>query len=153
MNSELRDLYQDIILDHNKNPKNFRRMENATLQAEGHNPLCGDKLELFLRVENEIIVDVSFEGEGCAISKASASLMTTFLNGKSLSEAMAVFDGFQKLVTVENEGDADFESMGKLAVFAGVREYPSRIKCAILAWHTFKSALDSGGNESTISTE
>jgi nitrogen fixation NifU-like protein len=150
--SELRELYQQVILDHNKNPRNFGKLENANRTQEGFNPLCGDHLNvhLYLNAEN-IIQDIHFEGSGCAISKASASLMTALLKGKTTSEASELFDQFRDLVTGDIEAPVDEEKVGKLAVFTGVREFPMRVKCATLAWHTMKAALE--GDEVPVSTE
>ena len=149
---DLRDLYQEIIVDHNRKPRNFGKMENATSMAEGYNPLCGDKLNLYLKTEDGRIDDVSFDGTGCAISVASASLMTESLKGKTFSEAEQIFQDFHKLVTEDtNAPDEITEHLGKLAVFAGVREFPTRVKCATLCWHTLHSILE--GNESAVSTE
>lgn len=136
-----------MILDHNQNPQNFREMENATSKAEGHNPLCGDEITLFLHVENEMITDVSFLGSGCAISKASASIMTTLLMGKSLEEAESLFDKFHTMITT---GEIS-EDMGKLTVLAGVYKFPSRVKCAVLSWHTMNNVLH--GNIKLTTTE
>ncbi|MDP6229566.1 MAG: SUF system NifU family Fe-S cluster assembly protein [Candidatus Marinimicrobia bacterium] len=144
---DLKDLYQQMILDHNQNPQNFREMENATSKAEGHNPLCGDEITLFLHVENEKITDVSFLGSGCAISKASASIMTTLLIGKSVEMAESLFDKFHTMITT---GEIS-EDMGKLAVLAGVHKFPSRVKCAVLSWHTMNNALH--GNTNLTTTE
>ncbi len=136
-----------MILDHNQNPQNFREMENATSKAEGHNPLCGDELTLFLHVENEMITDVSFLGSGCAISKASASIMTTLIKDKTISEAETLFEQFHSIITTgKSNGD-----MGKLAVLAGVYKFPSRVKCAVLSWHTMNNALH--GNTNLTTTE
>jgi nitrogen fixation NifU-like protein len=148
---ELRELYQQVILDHNKNPKNFGKLEPANRTAEGYNPLCGDRVDLYLQVEDEVIKDISFEGAGCAISKASASVMTTVLKGKSTAEAEQLFKKFQKLITSAHGAEPDLKEMGKLAIFCGVREFPLRVKCAGLAWHTMVAALK---NESApVSTE
>jgi len=147
---ELRELYQQVILDHNKNPKNFGKIEPANRTAEGYNPLCGDRIDLYLQVENGFIKDISFQGAGCAISKASASVMTTMLKGKSTAEAEQLFKKFQKLITNDTEA-VDPNEMGKLAIFAGVREFPLRVKCAGLAWHTMLAALKNGNT--TVSTE
>lgn len=144
---DLKELYQQMILDHNQNPQNFREMENATSKAEGHNPLCGDEITLFLHVENEMITDVSFLGSGCAISKASASIMTTLLMGKSLEEAESLFDKFHTMITT---GEIS-EDMGKLTVLAGVYKFPSRVKCAVLSWHTMNNVLH--GNIKLTTTE
>ncbi len=135
--SELRDLYQQVILDHRKQPRNFRKMAEANRQVDGHNPLCGDKLTVYLLVDQGIVQDISFEGSGCAISTASASMMTETLKGKSLEEAEALFEGFQKLAT---SGSSPVE-VGKLMVFSGVSEFPMRVKCATLPWHTMHAAL------------
>ncbi|MDP5957883.1 MAG: SUF system NifU family Fe-S cluster assembly protein [Candidatus Marinimicrobia bacterium] len=144
---DLKELYQQMILDHNQNPQNFREMENATSKAEGHNPLCGDEITLFLHVENEKITDVSFLGSGCAISKASASIMTTLLIGKSVEMAESLFEKFHTMITT---GEIS-EDMGKLTVLAGVNKFPSRVKCAVLSWHTMNNALH--GNTNLTTTE
>lgn len=138
--SDLNDLYQEVILDHNKRPRNFRTIEGASHHADGYNPLCGDKLTLTLTVDRDSIVDVAFLGSGCAISKASASLMTDTLKGKSVAEARALFERFHRMITTPP--DQSVEDMGKLSVLAGVREFPVRVKCASLAWHTMKAALE-----------
>src|SRR5947199_459430 len=145
--SDLRDLYQEVILDHNRRPRNFGPLPAANRRAEGHNPLCGDRVTVYLDVEGDRIRDVSFEGAGCAISTASASLMTEALKGLSLEEARTLFHGFHELVTQGDEG----EDLGKLAVFTGVREYPMRVKCATLAWHTLMAALDA--KDQPVTTE
>jgi nitrogen fixation NifU-like protein len=141
--SDLRDLYQEVILDHNKRPRNFRVMEDANHRADGHNPLCGDRVTVFVRLAGDRIEDVSFQGSGCAISKASASLMTDSVKGQTLRDVEALFQNFQSMVTAAPDSDDDVESdaLGKLAVFAGVREFPSRVKCASLAWHALRAAL------------
>ena len=151
MNQELRDLYQQVILDHNKSPRNFRKIENATQHAEGFNPLCGDHIDVYLTVEDGFVKDVSFKGEGCAISKASASLMTSTLKGKTKEEAENLFNKFHDLVTGKLGDNPDIDELGKLAVFAGVQEFPVRVKCASLAWHTMINALH--GKEEKITTE
>lgn len=152
MQQELRELYQQVILDHNKAPRNFRKIENATNTAEGHNPLCGDNVTVYLIIdENNVIKDISFQGSGCAISKASASLMTSMLKGKTVEEAEKLFHKFHDLVTDKLGDNFSINEFGKLAVFAGVREFPARVKCASLAWHTLMNALH-GKNES-VSTE
>jgi nitrogen fixation NifU-like protein len=138
--TELSDLYQEVILDHNRRPRNFRVLDDATHQAEGYNPLCGDRLNLFVRVEGSVIADIGFQGSGCAISKASASLMTDSLKGRPIDEARALFERFHRMVTTPP--DIAVEDMGKLSALAGVREFPVRIKCASLAWHTLKAALE-----------
>ena len=146
--TELRDLYQQVILDHNRNPHNFGPLPGANRHQEGYNPLCGDHLHVYLRLRDDgVIDDIHFDGSGCAISKASASMMTQLLKGKSADEARSVFDGFHRLVTAATDAPVDLEAAGKLAVFAGVREFPMRVKCATLAWHAMKSALDDGGRE------
>jgi nitrogen fixation NifU-like protein len=143
---DLRELYQTTILDHNKAPRNFGQLEAASHTADGYNPLCGDKLTVFLSVgDNERVDDVKFEGNGCAISTASASLMTEFVKGKTLSEIDATFKRFHELVTGPPSEPALAEGLGKLAVFAGVREFPMRVKCATLAWHTLDAALEGDG--------
>ena len=143
--SELRDLYQELIIDHSKKPRNFRVMEDATREADGFNPLCGDKLHLYMKVDDEgIIRDVSFKGSGCAISTASASMMTSMLKNQSLAQARNLFEMFHQMVTrPEANPDPDHAlGMGKMAVFAGVNEFPARVKCATLAWHTMKNAIE-----------
>ena len=151
MDQELKELYQQVILDHNKSPRNFRKMENASSQAEGYNPLCGDHIDVYVLVEDGIVKDVSFNGEGCAISKASASVMTSMLKGKSKEEVEKLFNKFHDLVTGKLGDDPEVEDLGKLAVFAGVQEFPIRVKCASLAWHTLMSAL--ADNEKKVTTE
>ena len=146
--SDLNDLYQEVILDHNKRPRNFRRIDPASHHAEGFNPLCGDKLSLTIQVDADRIADVAFQGSGCAISKASASLMTDAVKGKSVNEARSLFERFHRMVTTPP--DAPVENLGKLSVLAGVREFPVRVKCASLAWHTLKAALD---REESATTE
>jgi len=151
---DLKDLYQEIIVDHNRAPRNFREIENADIKAEGYNPLCGDKLTVYIKLDNDVISDVSFQGEGCAISVASASLMTDQLMGKTEVEAEKIFETFHELVT-DRDSEIDLEKVGKLGALAGVREFPARVKCATLCWHTLHSALedqDKKDNE-TISTE
>ncbi len=145
--SNLNDLYQEVILDHNKRPRNFRTIDGASHHANGFNPLCGDKLSLTLQLDGETIADVAFQGSGCAISKASASLMTDAVKGKSLGEALALFGRFHTMVTTPPAEPV--ENMGKLSVLAGVREFPVRVKCASLAWHTLKAALDRKEQTST----
>jgi nitrogen fixation NifU-like protein len=140
--SDLRELYQEVILDHNKRPRNFRMIESPTRTAKGHNPLCGDWLTVYLNIDGDRIADVAFEGSGCAISKASASLMTEAVKGKTVAEAEALFQRFHNLVTSPPDEPVSTNGLGKLAVFAGVREYPVRVKCASLAWHTMKNAVE-----------
>jgi nitrogen fixation protein NifU and related proteins len=149
--SDLRELYQEVILDHNRRPRNFRRLDSPDRSCEGFNPLCGDRLTVFLDLEGDVIKDVSFEGTGCAISKASASMMTDALKGKTIADAEALFAKFHHLVTSDPETLPETEGLGKLAVFAGVREHPSRVKCATLSWHTLKAAVS--GREDRVSTE
>jgi nitrogen fixation NifU-like protein len=149
--SELRDLYQEVILDHCKHPKNFRKLEDANRSAEGFNPLCGDQITLYLKVEEGLIVDIAFKGAGCAISKASASMMTAALKGKSVEEAERIFESFHHMVTTEPDEEYESDGLGKLEVFSGVREFPVRVKCASLAWHTLCSALKN--NDDRVSTE
>ena len=146
--SDLSDLYQEVILDHNKRPRNFREIQSPSHQAEGFNPLCGDRLNLYVQVDGDVITDLAFLGSGCAISKASASLMTDELKGRTLAEARTLFARFHQVVTTPP--DQPVEELGKLSVLAGVREFPVRIKCASLAWHTLKAALD---REQIASTE
>jgi len=141
--SDLRELYQEVILDHNKNPRNFGKLENHSHHANGHNPLCGDKLELFIEVVDDVIKDIAFTGSGCAISTSSASIMTQFLKGKTLSDTRHFFNDFHDLVTGIPISEEQIDDMGKLAVFAGVQEFPARVKCASLSWHTLMNALDS----------
>jgi nitrogen fixation protein NifU and related proteins len=146
--ADLSDLYQEVILDHNRRPRNFHALADASHTAEGYNPLCGDRLTLYLKLNGDTIQDVSFEGAGCAISKASASMMTDALKGRSLAEANALFDRFHRMVTTPPSQPV--EDMGKLSALAGVREFPVRVKCASLAWHTLKAALS---HEQRTSTE
>jgi nitrogen fixation NifU-like protein len=149
--SDLRELYQEVILDHTKRPRNFGKLEEATSQAEGINPLCGDELTLYLEVAGGVIKSVRFQGKGCAISTASASLMTEMIKGKSTDEATALFQRFHGVLTSPASSDVDLADIGKLAVLAGVREFPLRVKCASLAWHTLQAALD--GKRETATTE
>ena len=148
--SDLGDLYQQLILDHNRNPRNFQQPATANRHAEGYNPLCGDRFSVYLHVEDGVIRDVGFQGMGCAISKASASLMTASVKGKTIAEAGRLFASFHHLVT-DGEAPADPVELGKLRVFAGVREFPVRVKCASLAWHTLQAALDA--KDGAVSTE
>lgn len=150
--SELRELYQQVILDHNKTPRNFGKLGDANRHQEGFNPLCGDHLHVYLHLgDDEVIEGISFEGSGCAISKASASLMTEALKGMPVAEAMELFERFHELVTSSTDAAAQTEGVGKLAVLAGVREFPMRVKCATLAWHTMKAAVE--GDEEAVTTE
>ena len=150
MFEDLRDLYQEVIFDHNRNPRNFHVMENYDRMVEGFNPLCGDRLTLFLKLDGEIITDASFQGSGCAISTASVSLMTEIIKGKTQAEAEELFHTFHKITTGKSE-ELQLEAVGKLAVLAGVREFPARVKCATLAWHTLDAALKN--EQTSISTE
>ena len=148
---DLKELYQQVILDHNKHPRNFHKLEDANRKAEGFNTLCGDRLTLYVRLENDVIADVGFEGTGCAIFKASASLMTQALKGKTKAEAEALFDKVHKMLTGELDPNANGNQLGKLAVFSGVCEFPVRVKCATLAWHTLRAALAT--KNEVVSTE
>jgi nitrogen fixation protein NifU and related proteins len=151
MTTHNEDLYQQVILEHNKRPRNFVKLDPCTHHAEGYNPLCGDHLDVYLKVSPEgVIEDVSFTGDGCAISKASASMMTAALKGKKVDEAKVLFEEFRKLVMKEEGADQPGSHLGKLTVFSGIWKYPSRVKCAILAWHTMKGALD---KKEAVSTE
>ena len=148
--ADLRELYQEVILDHHRRPRNCRRPDDANRHADGFNPLCGDKVSVFVRLEDGVVRDIAFQGSGCAISTASASMMTETLKGKSEAEAARIFERFHDLVTGTLK-DVSFEHLGKLAAFAGVSEFPARVKCASLAWHTMNNALDAGTG--TVSTE
>ncbi len=148
--ADLRELYQEVILEHSKAPRNFREPRHANLKAEGYNPLCGDHFTVYLEVEGDSIRDASFQGAGCAISKASASMMTQAIKGKSRAQAERLFEQFHQLVT-EGKSAEDAHDLGKLAVFSGVSEFPVRVKCATLAWHTLQAALE--GKQQPVSTE
>ncbi|MCC6730819.1 MAG: SUF system NifU family Fe-S cluster assembly protein [Chthonomonadales bacterium] len=148
--SDLRELYQEVILDHNRHPRNFRAPEGANVEAVGHNPLCGDQLTVFLRLQGGRVAEAGFQGSGCAISKASASMMTDAVKGKTVEEIRRLFEGFHDMVTGKL-GDVDPDEMGKLLAFAGVSEFPARVKCASLAWHTLQAALASSGT--VVTTE
>jgi nitrogen fixation NifU-like protein len=148
--SDLRELYQQVILDHSKKPRNFQKLDGANRTAEGHNPLCGDQVTLYVQVEDDVIRRIGFQGSGCAISKASASMMTDSVKGKTTAEAQGLFERFHDLLTGKG-GPGDPGDLGKLAVFSGVREFPVRVKCATLAWHTLRAALEGKGEP--ISTE
>lgn len=149
MSTEIKDLYQQVIVDHSKRPRNFRRLEGAR-KVEGYNPLCGDKITIYVKLEGGVVKDISFEGSGCAISTASASLLTESLKGKSLEDAEALFESFHNLVTGLEPSHAA-PKLGKLAVFSGVCDYPTRVKCATLAWHTLHAAIE--GETGKVSTE
>jgi nitrogen fixation NifU-like protein len=148
--SELSELYQQVILDHNKKPRNFHKLEAANFSAEGSNPLCGDQLTVYLEFEDGTIKDIGFEGSGCAISKAAASMMTVAVKGKSKQEAESIFTEFHRMVTGELDEEAEPNNLGRLTIFAGVREFPVRVKCATLAWHTMHAAF---ANQEKVSTE
>jgi nitrogen fixation NifU-like protein len=148
---ELQDLYQQIILDHNKNPRNYHELPNATRKVDGYNPLCGDHYTVFLELDGETIKDIGFTGSGCAISKASASVMSTTVKGKTREEAERYFDTFHRLVTGDATG-LSTDELGRLAAFSGVSEFPARVKCASLAWHTLRTALENEAKE-VVSTE
>lgn len=149
--SDLRELYQQVILDHSKKPRNFLKLEGANRTAEGHNPLCGDDVTIYLQLEDDVIRKIGFQGSGCAISKASASMMTDSLKGKTAAEAQVLFERFHDLLTGGGDQEGEPAGLGKLAVFSGVREFPIRVKCATLAWHTMRAALDGKGE--IVSTE
>lgn len=151
MLDEIRDLYQEVVFDHNRNPRNFRPMEDATRKIDGFNPLCGDRITLYVRVHDGVIEDVSFQGQGCAISTASASIMTEVVRGLSEQQAHDLFQTFHRITTGQ-EHEVQLEKLGKLAVLAGVRAYPARVKCATLAWHSLEAALKQDA-ETSISTE
>ena len=148
MASDLSDLYQEILLEHNRRPRNFRTLDDATHHANGFNPLCGDEISLQLRVDEETVGDVGFQGHGCAISRASASLLTQAVKGASTADAMAMFDEFHRMLTEPN-ADLNYDLLGDLEMLAGVIAYPTRIKCAVLAWHTLKAAMDGEGVATT----
>jgi nitrogen fixation protein NifU and related proteins len=150
VNDELRELYQDVIIEHSKRPRNFHPLGDAARKADGYNPLCGDTVTVYLTLDGDVVRDVSFQGHGCAISTASASVMTEMLKGKTRAQAEQLFHTFHDLVTGKRD-DADAEPLGKLAVFAGVSEFPVRVKCATLCWHTARAALE--GTEEPVSTE
>ncbi len=148
--SELSDLYQEVILEHNKNPRNFREIADADQYADGKNPLCGDALRVYVSLDGDTVTDVAFKGSGCAISKASASMMTQAVKGKTKADAEAIFDEFHKMVTGDLDIETDENDLGKLKIFAGVLEFPARVKCASLSWHTLHAALR---GEDVVSTE
>ena len=148
--SELSDLYQEVILDHNKNPRNFREIDDADKEADGKNPLCGDALRVYVKMDGDSVADVAFKGSGCAISKASASMMTQTVKGKTREEAEVLFDEFHRMVTGALDTERDENQLGKLKIFAGVLEFPARVKCASLSWHTLHAALN---NEVEVTTE
>ncbi len=146
----LNDLYQEILLDHNSKPRNFRKLEEANRSADGYNPLCGDQIQLYLKVEDDKIIDVAFQGTGCAISRASASMLTQSVKGQSVERAQEIFDAFHAMLT-EPDAELDYDTLDDLECLAGVSEFPTRIKCAVLAWHTLRAALD--GKAEGVTTE
>lgn len=150
--SELRELYQEVILDHGKAPRNFREVEDANHRADGHNPLCGDRITVYVKATRGRIEEIGFQGAGCAISTASASMMTEALKGKSVEQCQEIFTAFHELLTGERDVEETAPLLGKLQVFSGVREFPVRVKCATLAWHTLRAALDAEG-KSEVTTE
>jgi nitrogen fixation protein NifU and related proteins len=149
--ADLRDLYQEVIVDHYKRPRNFHKLEHPNRQADGYNPLCGDRISVFLQVENGIVKEIGFTGAGCALSTASASMMTESLKGRTETEAKTIFDRFNDLLTTHCDPAPDLSILGMLAVFSGVREYPVRVRCATLAWQTLRAALE--GSRETVATE
>lgn len=151
--SDLNELYQEVILDHNRSPRNFRAMPGANRKGEGYNPLCGDQIEVYILVEESKIKDISFQGSGCAISKASASIMTTELKGKTEGEAKELFERVHRMLTGEADAQRSFDSLGKVAILSGVCKFPARVKCASLAWHTANAALKDESGKATASTE
>ena len=151
MNSDLRELYQEIVLEHSSRPHNFRKAEGANRAVEGFNPLCGDRVTLYLQIEGDVIKDVSFQGSGCAISRASTSMMTEAVKGKSASEVQRLFEMFHSQITGGGQPSADSEELGDLEAFSGLRNYPARVKCGTLAWHALRAALE--GKEGAVSTE
>ncbi|MBX3042226.1 MAG: SUF system NifU family Fe-S cluster assembly protein [Candidatus Kapabacteria bacterium] len=150
--NELRELYQQVILDHNKNPRNFGELKQCTNYAAGHNPLCGDQIDVFAVLDGGVVKDLKFNGSGCAISKASASIMTTLVVGKTIDEAKGLFNEFHKIVTSDMSVQLDTLELGKMAVFCGVREFPARVKCASLAWHTMIQALENSNKVAITET-
>ena len=149
--ADLSELYQQVILDHNRKPRNYKQLDEASRRQEGYNPLCGDQLTLYVQMEGEVIKDIGFQGSGCAISKASASMMTTAVKGKTRQEAETLFDEFHRMVKGELDPEVEPNHLGRLAIFAGVREFPARVKCASLSWHTVRAALE--GAAEPVSTE
>jgi nitrogen fixation protein NifU and related proteins len=149
--ADLRDLYQEVILEHSKAPRNYRELKSADRKAEGFNPLCGDRLVVYVEMQGDLIREIGFQGSGCAISKASASMMTQSIKGKTKEQARALFEGFRQTVTGQTTGNGNQVDLGKLAVFSGVSEFPTRVKCATLAWHTLQAALE--GRQESVSTE
>ena len=148
--SYLHELYQEILLEHNNKPRNFRKLDDANRQADGYNPLCGDQITLYLKVEDDVIADVAFQGQGCAISRASASMLTQSVKGETLAKAEEIFDGFHALIT-DPDADVDYDLLGDLEMLSGVSAFPTRIKCAVLAWHTLNAAIE--GKDDSVTTE
>ena len=148
--ASLGDLYQEILLEHNSRPRNFRKLEDANRSADGYNPLCGDKVELFLKLDDHVISDVAFQGSGCAISRASASMLTQSIKGQSVEKAHEIFEAFHNMLT-DPSAEVDYDLLDDLESLAGVSDYPTRIKCAVLAWHTLRAALD--GQSEAVTTE
>ncbi len=151
MTSDLTDLYQEVILDHNRSPQNFRKLESANRVAEGLNPLCGDQIIIYLNLDGDVIRDIGFQGQGCAIAKASASMMTASVKGKTVAEARSLFAGVHRMLTADGNGEGTGPPLGKLAVLEGVRRFPVRVKCASLSWHALRAAMESQGDP--VSTE
>ncbi len=149
--SELQELYQDMVIDHNNRPRNYRQLEGASRKVEGYNPLCGDKITLYLKLDGDQITDIGFQGSGCAISRASTSLMTESVKGKSKREAQEIFGEFHKMITQGPEADYDLEVVGDMEILSGISQFPARVKCATLSWHTLRSALD--GRDEPVTTE
>jgi nitrogen fixation NifU-like protein len=149
--AELNELYQQVILDHNKKPRNFKKLETANREQEGYNPLCGDQITLYVEMDGDVIKDIGFQGSGCAISKASSSMMTTVVKGKTKADAETLFSEFHRMVKGELNPETDPHHLGRLTILAGVREFPARVKCASLSWHTLRAALE--GKPETVSTE
>ena len=148
--ANLHDLYQEILLEHNNKPRNFRKLEDANRKADGYNPLCGDQITLYLKLEDDVIADVAFQGHGCAISRASASMLTQSIKGETLARAEEIFEGFHALIT-DPDADVDYDLLGDLEMLSGVSAFPTRIKCAVLAWHTLNAAIE--GKEDSVTTE
>ncbi len=146
--SNLHELYQEILLEHNNKPRNYRKIEDANRQADGYNPLCGDQITLYLKLEDDVIADVAFQGVGCAISRASASMLTQSIKGETLAKAEEIFDGFHALIT-DPDADVDYDLLGDLEMLSGVSAFPTRIKCAVLAWHTLNAAIEGTGDSVT----
>ena len=149
--SDLQDLYQEIIIDHNSRPRNFRKPEQANRSLEGYNPLCGDKYTIYLQLEDDVVVDIGFQGSGCAISRASTSMMTESIKGKSKAEAEEIFDVFHQMIIQQPVSDSDLEKLGDVETLSGVSAFPARIKCAVLSWHTLRAVLN--GQDEMVSTE